>query len=143
MTLFQGPKLYIGQGTVLPGHNYASTRLHVDITDAVNYMIWSGGLPAVWDIFRREDVPALRVFLRKHPDFNGKGDPILSQSIFLTGDQLDELFKEHGIKPYRIFQQPGECVFIPAGSPHQVRGFSLLSFFDICLTDKSKGPKPV
>lgn len=120
LTPLTGPKMYNAEGTILDGHSYASTKLHMDVTDAFNLMMWCHNRPAVWDIFQREDVPALRKILKDHPDFNGKGDPILSQSIFLTDAELQSLSEEHGIRAHRIFQKKGEGIVVPPGCPHQV-----------------------
>ncbi|XWS63294.1 hypothetical protein CRYUN_Cryun06bG0083000 [Craigia yunnanensis] len=84
---------------------------------------------AIWDIFRRQDVPKLQDYLKKHfrefryvhycpvPQFH----PIHDQSFFLTMDHKAKLKKEYGIEPWTFVQKLGEAVFIPAGCPHQVR----------------------
>ncbi|KAA1480188.1 hypothetical protein DENSPDRAFT_760313, partial [Dentipellis sp. KUC8613] len=127
-----GPKLYSAYGTVDDGSHHGSTRLHKDVTDAVNVMTHAsvsscGALNgARWVIFDRNDAQALSNLLRVSPRFGykGPGDPIHSQNIYLTPEDLQFLRDVHHITPYVFTQQPGDAVFIPAGSPHQVCNFS-------------------
>ncbi|KAJ4905537.1 Transcription factor jumonji (jmjC) domain-containing protein [Raphanus sativus] len=85
---------------------------------------------AVWDIFRREDVPKLIEYLNRHKHefrhfFNEPVEsvthPIHDQTLFLTERQKKQLKEEFDIEPWTFVQHLGEAVFIPAGCPHQVR----------------------
>ncbi|KAG2331171.1 hypothetical protein Bca52824_002351 [Brassica carinata] len=85
---------------------------------------------AVWDIFRREDVPKLIKYLKRHKHefrhfYNQPVEsvihPIHDQSMFLNESQKKQLKKEFDIEPWTFVQHLGEAVFIPAGCPHQVR----------------------
>ncbi|KAJ4905536.1 Transcription factor jumonji (jmjC) domain-containing protein [Raphanus sativus] len=85
---------------------------------------------AVWDIFRREDVPKLAEYLKRHKHefhhlYNEPVEsvihPIHDQSMFLNESQKKQLKKEFDIEPWTFVQHLGEAVFIPAGCPHQVR----------------------
>jgi lysine-specific demethylase 3 len=56
--------------------------------------------------------------------FTNLGDSIHSQMIYLTPHLLKLLFAKYRIKPYTIFQYPGEVVFIPAYCAHQVSRYN-------------------
>ncbi|OMO93641.1 hypothetical protein COLO4_16765 [Corchorus olitorius] len=85
---------------------------------------------AVWDIFRREDVPKLIEFLSKHhKEFYHTSNlpvdsvvhPIHDQTLYLTERHKKQLKEEFNVEPWTFEQYVGEAVFIPAGCPHQVR----------------------
>lgn len=127
-----------------------STRLHMDMADALNVMLYAAQCPdgtpgyAAWDLFRAEDSDKLRAFLKKRfgPGARGNSgangqqaadkaaaamqeqmaahDPIHSQLFYLDVVLRKALFDEFGVRSYRIYQRPGEGVFIPAGCAHQV-----------------------
>lgn len=104
-----------------------STRLHMDMSDALNIMTFASSTPdgnpgtAAWDLFRAEDSTKLRHFLKKKFRSNlPLHDPIHSQQFYLDTKSLAELWKDYGVKSFRIYQKPGEAIFIPAGCAHQV-----------------------
>ncbi|MED6116728.1 hypothetical protein PIB30_102881 [Stylosanthes scabra] len=76
---------------------------------------------ALWDIFRRQDIPKLQEYLKNHfREFRHiHGNP-LKQVTHPIHDQTISLFLV-GIEPWTFVQRLGEAVFIPAGCPHQVR----------------------
>ncbi|KII83135.1 hypothetical protein PLICRDRAFT_119790 [Plicaturopsis crispa FD-325 SS-3] len=129
-----GPKLYIAHGTRQDDEHSGSTRLHTDITDAVNMMMYAGDSSdgsrgfAVWHIFRASDSDVLRSFLSnrlQETDSDVDVDPIHGQNTYMTPSMIEKLQEMHGIKPYVIMQFVGDAVFIPAGCPHQVRSSML------------------
>jgi JmjC domain, hydroxylase len=88
----------------------------------------------VWDIWRREDLPALRAFLRAYsrffPDSSTHSghvelapweDPVTVQRFYLADRHRELLFALTGVQPWHVEQRVGEGVFIPAGCAHQVR----------------------
>ena len=107
-----------------------STRLHMDMADAINIMLFAANTPdgrpgcAAWDLFRSEDSPKLRKFLRRKFKGQYTNDPIHSQQFYLDTRLRRELWEEFGVMSYRIYQKPGDAVFIPAGCAHQVRRVS-------------------
>ncbi|XP_022738727.1 uncharacterized protein LOC111291322 [Durio zibethinus] len=85
---------------------------------------------AVWDIFRREDVPKLTEYLWKHQKefyhisnlpVNSVIHPIHDQTLYLSERHKRQLKEEFNVEPWTFEQHVGEAVFIPAGCPHQVR----------------------
>ncbi|XP_060203881.1 uncharacterized protein LOC132632087 isoform X1 [Lycium barbarum] len=85
---------------------------------------------AVWDIFRRQDVPKLIEYLRRHwREFHHINNapvasvihPIHDQTFYLNEKHKKQLKEEFNVEPWTFEQYLGEAVFIPAGCPHQVR----------------------
>ena len=116
-----------------------STMLHMDMADALNIMTYASPFSpstsdatatsssslmepgcAAWDLFRAEDANKLRSFLRRK--FSGQlaYDPIHSQQVYLDRELRKQLYEEEGVMSYRVYQRPGEAIFIPAGVAHQV-----------------------
>jgi [histone H3]-dimethyl-L-lysine9 demethylase len=112
-----------------------TTKLHMDMADAVNIMVHAElygsekGF-AIWDIYRAEDSEKIRDYLKKFPiPFNLKHlpdgsipeqDPIHIQGFYLDPVMRSELYEKYGVFSHRIHQYPGQAVFIPAGCAHQV-----------------------
>ena len=104
-----------------------TTRLHMDMADAVNMMVYAepcaNGTPggARWDLFRAEDAPAIRKFLSDRFQLASGLDPIHSQQFYLDKQLRTELYAKTGVRSHQVIQRQGEAVFIPAGCAHQVR----------------------
>ncbi|KAL6178734.1 hypothetical protein ACLB2K_050252 [Fragaria x ananassa] len=107
-------------GSEMPARNYGNKLKESDVTE--------GG--ALWDIFRRQDVPKLQEYLMKHfKEFRHIHccpvqqvvHPIHDQIFYLTVEHKKKLKEEYGIEPWTFIQKLGDAVFIPAGCPHQVR----------------------
>ncbi|KAF9449547.1 hypothetical protein P691DRAFT_758956 [Macrolepiota fuliginosa MF-IS2] len=122
-----GPKMYNAMASSLDKGSKGSTRLHMDMADAVNIMTYTelseDGSPgcAAWDLFRACDSEKIRNFLRqKFPKQSAVTDPIHSQQHYLDECLRKELYDQFGVMSYRVYQRPGEAIFIPAGCAHQV-----------------------
>ncbi|RPB25568.1 hypothetical protein L211DRAFT_836288 [Terfezia boudieri ATCC MYA-4762] len=123
-----------------------TTNLHLDITDAVNILVYASTIPAtltstnpnltktiptdsaaIWDIFPPDSATSLRGYLKSKISNRGEwggviDDPIHRQLFYLSETDLAHLArKPYEVKSYRIYQRPGDAVFVPAGCPHQVR----------------------
>ena len=100
-----------------------STRLHVDVTCAVNILCWtstgSAAPAAEWHIFEPRDLDRLRAYLRSKAASSGDIDPVHAQQTYISEAMLAEL-RVMGVRPYTIKQRLGDVVFIPAGAAHQV-----------------------
>ncbi|KAN0061482.1 hypothetical protein ACQY0O_006329 [Thecaphora frezii] len=129
-----GPKMYNAWPSSEAPGGKGTTRLHMDMADAVNIMLYAeppkeADLPeehkpgvAAWDIFRAEDADKVRQFLREEldPRSEFKDDPIHIQRYFIDAELRVKLFRRYGVRGWRIYQRIGEAVFIPAGCAHQV-----------------------
>ncbi|KXN84230.1 Lysine-specific demethylase 3A [Leucoagaricus sp. SymC.cos] len=122
-----GPKMYNALASSLQEGSRGTTKLHMDMADAVNIMTYAENSPdgslgcAAWDLFRASDSDKLRSFLRsKFPKQSAATDPIHAQVHYLDEQLRKELYEQYGVMSYRIYQRPGEAVFIPAGCAHQV-----------------------
>ncbi|KAJ3074922.1 hypothetical protein HDU98_009797 [Podochytrium sp. JEL0797] len=117
-----GPTLFI---SVLTPPNHPTTRLHKDGAGAYNALLWAENASqpgALWHIFTREDTKVLeRVYNRPDED----AYPLLCFDTYFGETELQNLVREHGVKPVVIEQRVGEMILIPAGCAHQVRNLQL------------------
>lgn len=107
-----------------------TTCLHLDVTDAINVMMWArtpSQVGARWHIFKRHDAPRLRHALSDLGLVPREIDPLHAQSQFLTPATLSLLQAHYSITPVVVDQHVGDLVLIPAGCPHQVRQSRLLN----------------
>ena len=123
-------------------------RLHVRARDEVDALMYAhdaaGGGPdaddasrageyggASWQIFRREDAPAVCAFLLARrrqlahapPEAAVVRHPIHDGLFFLTGAELDALAEETNgeVAPWSFEQNEHDAVLVPAACPRQVR----------------------
>ncbi|XP_065222139.1 lysine-specific demethylase 3B-like isoform X6 [Planococcus citri] len=81
---------------------------------------------ALWHIYAARDADKIRDLLNKVAIERGarlepNHDPIHDQSWYLDGPLRERLKKEYMVEGYAIVQCLGDAVFVPAGTPHQVR----------------------
>ena len=127
-----GPKMYSAEAG--DATSRGTTRLHLDVCDAFNLMVWSaeeGQASALWHIFQPQHTLAIRTYLLRkafaalHTTLSFDAwreladDPIWGSHCYLTADDLSELASA-GIKSYEIHQQVGDMIIIPANALHQV-----------------------
>lgn len=77
------------------------------------------GGAAVWDIFPADATDTIRRFLQESSSTD-IDDPVLRQTFYISTPQMNQLREEYNVISWRIYQNPGEAVFIPAGCAHQV-----------------------
>lgn len=93
----------------------------------VNRVIEGGEIPgAIWHIYEASDADRIRDFLLKIAQERGyqvalDHDVIHDQNWYLDGQLRARLYAEYGVKGYAIAQCLGDCIILPAGTPHQVR----------------------
>ena len=61
-------------------------------------------------------------------NIHARHDPIHGQQFYLDVELRKALCEEYGVKSYRVYQRPGDGVFIPAGCAYQVRCFRSQNF---------------
>jgi len=123
---FEGKETAGGQGSYV--HLFflgialmSSTRLHMDVADAINIMLYASARTdsqpgcAVWDLFKAEDADTIRQFLKDK--FGGKvafTDPIHSQVFYLDSELRKELEEKYGVVSFRVYQYPVRpCFCLP------------------------------
>lgn len=93
----------------------------------IDRVIKDGEIPgAIWHIYEASDTDRIRDFLLKIAIEKGfkvapDHDVIHDQNWYLDGELRKRLFSEYGVKGYAIIQCLGDCIILPAGTPHQVR----------------------
>ncbi|KAF5191817.1 Lysine-specific demethylase jmj25 [Thalictrum thalictroides] len=117
-TLKKSEEIKMGQSD-----SYVASSNKVDGSHSIE-----GG--ALWEIFRRQDVPILQEYLIKHArEFRDLDNapldkvihPVHDQTFYLNAEHKKKLKEEFDIEPWSFVQRLGDAVFIPAGCPHQVR----------------------
>ncbi|VDC00217.1 unnamed protein product [Peniophora sp. CBMAI 1063] len=120
-----GPKAYIAHA----GAGGTTTRLHCDVTDAVNTMFRSQRSKhdtedgALWTMINRDHMALAASLLKDWKAGQFTGHPIHSQEIFVTEEDVTRL-RDHKVHVWTFVQKPGDSVFIPAGVGHQVTNLS-------------------
>lgn len=109
--------------------NEREGELKSSVTDTAD-MVEKAPVGAVWDVFRRQDVPKLSEYLivnwkelRKpsSPSSESVMHPLFDQAVYLSQDNKNKLKEDFGIEPWTFEQRLGEAVFIPSGCPFQLR----------------------
>uniref|UniRef100_A0A2P2ILW7 Lysine-specific demethylase JMJ25 n=1 Tax=Rhizophora mucronata TaxID=61149 RepID=A0A2P2ILW7_RHIMU len=109
--------------------NLKFCRKQSDDTNNFGKIKFSESCGAQWDVFRRQDVPKLVEYLKRHsneltPSYGFHKHmvhPILDQKFFLDTNHKMRLKEEFKIEPWTFEQHVGEAVVIPAGCPYQIR----------------------
>ncbi len=107
----------------LKHNSCGTTKLHLDVTDAINILVWSEGSDApaaTWHIFSADHAPIIRQFLSEELETKDRKDLIHRQSQYLSDAMLTRLRDRFGVSPWMIHQSVGDAIFIPAGCAHQV-----------------------
>ncbi|KAJ1743773.1 hypothetical protein LPJ68_000716, partial [Coemansia sp. RSA 1086] len=117
-----GPKMYCAYGSNDKEGGNGTTNLHCDMADAVNIMAYAANsagadadadAAAVWDIYPPEAIDTLRRFIAQTAA--NVEDAIHDQATYLTLPMRQAVYEQYGQQCYRIYQNPGDAVFVPAG----------------------------
>lgn len=114
------------------GHILTNTLLHIDMTNAINILIYlkgcvdergalsnnSGGY-SVWLLWAHQDVEPLCDYLRGRYSLGPEVDPIHSGDLHIYPEMMPDLTKCDTL-PYKIQQQVGQAVIIPSMTPHYI-----------------------
>ncbi|KAH9452097.1 hypothetical protein Pst134EB_016055 [Puccinia striiformis f. sp. tritici] len=129
-----GPKMYIAMKNSDQVGSRGSTVLHMDVADAINIQTYASiedneGC-ALWHLYHAKDSETLRRFLYDYQAReldvsvdevkNKLDDPIHTTRIYINADMRKTLREEYGVKGWEVKQKPGEAIFIPAYTAHQV-----------------------
>lgn len=93
----------------------------------IERVVKDGEIPgAIWHIYEAHDTDKIRDFLLKIAAEKGfkvatDHDVIHDQNWYLDGELRKRLHAEYNVKGYAIVQFLGDCIILPAGTPHQVR----------------------
>lgn len=102
----------------------------MDMTDAVNISLFAkktgneDDCVAVWYIFPADRATDLRSYLEdkyKDDPTAPKRDVIHGGWVVFDEEMLLDLMRKTRLQPWRIYQHPGDMVFIPSRCPHMVR----------------------
>jgi len=129
-----GPKMYIAMKNSDQVGSRGSTVLHMDVADAINIQTYAkhgdGEGCALWHLYHAKDSETLREFLYQHQaDELGLSleevkrkldDPIHTTRIYINAEMRKTLREKYGVTGWEVKQEPGEAVFIPAYTAHQV-----------------------
>ncbi|KAG0202084.1 hypothetical protein BGX28_005294 [Mortierella sp. GBA30] len=78
----------------------------------------------IWDIYRAEDRSTFLQYFQKamsRHDRRFSKIPFMFSKYYLSPKQRRDLFSKTGVRPYRVLQQAGDSVMIPAGCVYQAR----------------------
>ncbi|KAI8921691.1 hypothetical protein BC831DRAFT_475991 [Entophlyctis helioformis] len=141
-TLDLGPKLYIAPSStsspssptpVAPPHLESSTPPSTSASLSPASTPPQSRTGAVWDIYPAQAAPALRAFITQVSiERNLRiDDPIHDQRWYLDAPMRERLYREYGVRGWRIHQRPGDVIYVPAGSPHKSVAMDYMSPYHV------------
>ncbi|KAL6553250.1 hypothetical protein OROGR_007092 [Orobanche gracilis] len=117
-------------GDQIEGNRFVEVKAADDSNGSSERIFRKAQAGALWDVFRREDIPKLIEYITMHQNELGKADTIIDDCIsrplydgivYLNSYHKSKLKEEFGVEPWSFEQHIGEAVFLPAGCPFQVR----------------------
>ncbi|XP_031130580.1 lysine-specific demethylase JMJ25 isoform X2 [Ipomoea triloba] len=123
------PDILVDQGTRTSSSD-TNDAIDEDLSDTDVKKFERAHSGALWDVFRRQDIPKLIEYLTCHRKEFGEPESVINDSvssplydgkIYLNRHHKGKLKDKFGIEPWSFEQNLGEAIFIPAGCPFQVR----------------------
>ncbi|KAF9169832.1 hypothetical protein BGX21_009421 [Mortierella sp. AD011] len=136
------PKLYPSQGLGPNCLDYGSIPISCELSDSIYICVYTNppkGLESeepssqssesisstvVWDVYRAEDRHLVQSYIEQEMSKEKKRkitDPFTFRTHYLSPSDQEELYRKTGARPYRVLQNLGDAIMIPAGCVRQAR----------------------
>ncbi|KAF9997983.1 hypothetical protein BGZ79_008324 [Entomortierella chlamydospora] len=134
------PKLYPSQGLGPNCLDYGSIPISCELSDSIYICVYTNppnesrepspqssksiSSTVVWDVYRAEDRHLVQSYIEQEMSKEKKRkitDPFTFRTHYLSPSDQEELYRKTGARPYRVLQNLGDAIMIPAGCVRQAR----------------------